>query len=119
MTEVTTFEDGVKARIKSIIAELMPEERWSALVTAEMQHFERTDLPKIIQAELTERYRKLIVAELHKPEWAEKWDGELLASDAVRKLIIDATPAILTGLIGGNVQQIVQMLRSQLQHRTY
>lgn len=34
MNTVMTFEDSVKKRLKSIVADLIPEERWDGLVRA-------------------------------------------------------------------------------------
>lgn len=116
MTAIVSFEDGVKARIKDIVAELIPEERWMALVTSAVQQFERDDLPKLVKTELHARYKKAIEAEFNKPVWADKWgEAGLEASAAVKQIAIDAAPLILAGLIGGSLQAAMQQLKYAIQ----
>jgi hypothetical protein len=115
-TQLVNFEDGVKARIKDIVAELIPEERWTALVAKAVEQFEREDLPKLVKAELHTRYKAVIDAEFNKPEWQATWnDAELGASAAVRQIVIEAAPLVLAGLIGGSMQTAMQQLRYAVQ----
>ena len=115
-TQVTTFEDAVKAKLKDIVADLIPEERWSAIVTATVTDFEKNDLPKLVKAELTDKYKAAIAAEFAKPEWQEKWsDMSLKESDALRAMIIEAAPLVLSSLIGGAIQQVMNTLKYQVQ----
>jgi len=113
--EMVSFEESVKMRIKDIVAELIPEDRWENIVKITIQDFERNDLPKLIKAELTERYKKMLVDELNKPEWNSNWEnGTRCASDAVKTLIIQSAPLILSGLIGNMTQQIVNDFRNSI-----
>ena len=62
MSNVVTFEDSVKERLKSIVADLIPEERWDTIVRATVQEFEKKDLPVLVKAELTNKYKEIIAA---------------------------------------------------------
>jgi hypothetical protein len=117
MSAVVTFEDSVKERLKSIVADLIPEDRWNGIVQATVQDFEKNDLPKLVKAELTEQYKKAIAAEFAKPEWQAQWNsaGAQIASEGVSKLIVEAAPLVLASMIGGAVQQVTYNLQSAMQ----
>lgn len=116
MNAVVSFEDSVKERLKSIVADLIPEERWDGLVRLTVAEFERTDLPKLVRAELAEQYRKAIALEFAKPEWQAKWsqEGSQCVSAAVSKMIVDSAPLVLASMIGGSVQNVVSHLQSAM-----
>lgn len=117
MTAIVSFEDGVKARIKDIVAELIPEERWMALVTSAVQQFERDDLPKLVKTEMHARYKKAIEAEFSKPIWADKWgEAGIEASEAVKQIAIDSAPLILADLIGSSLQNAMSQLKYAVQN---
>ena len=114
--DLVSFEESVKNRIKDIVAKLIPEDRWENIVKITIQDFEQSDLPKIIKAELTERYKKMLTSELSKPEWIPTWDidSSEQASDAVKNLIIQSAPLILSGLIGSVTQNMMQQFRNSI-----
>ena len=115
--KIMTFEDSVKERLKSIVAELIPEERWNGIVTKTVQEFEHVDLPKMIKDELTDKYKKSISEELSKPEWQSRWDnGNQQASEAINKMLIDAAPLVLASLIGGAAQQVMYDFQARIQN---
>lgn len=117
MNAVVTFEDSVKERLKSIVADLIPEERWDGIVRATVQDFEKNDLPKLLKNELTEQYKKAIAAEFAKPEWQATWNnGGQGASEALQRLLVEAAPLVLASMIGGAVQQVAYNLQSALQN---
>lgn len=119
MNAVVSFEDSVKQRLKTIVADLIPEDRWDAIVRATVQDFERNDLPKLVKAELSEQYKKAIAAEFAKPEWVPTWSnaGRQGASEALQKLLIEAAPMVLASMIGGAVEQVSCNLRVALQNQ--
>lgn len=113
---LVTFEDSVKARVKSIVADLIPEDRWDAIVQSTIASFEKDDLPKLIKSALTVEYQKAIAAELNKPEWQQKWgDPSGIVSDNVKKLLIDAAPQIFAAILSNTVQVVVDNLRYSIQ----
>ncbi len=121
MNAVISFEDSVKQRLKSIVAELIPEEKWDGIVQVTVHEFEKTDLPKLIKEELTAQYKIAIAAEFAKPEWQSRWNNAgMEASPAVQKMLIDAAPTILAAMIGGSMQSVMQQLQYNLQNsRSY
>lgn len=118
MSAVVSFEDSVKQKLKTIVADLIPEDRYEAIVRATVQDFERNDLPKLVRAELEAKYREAIRAEFDKPEWKGTWSATAgpAASEAVKQLIVDAAPLVLSSMIGGATQQIVSQLQYALQN---
>jgi hypothetical protein len=117
MNAVVTFEDSVKERLKSIVADLIPEERWDGIVRATVQDFEKNDLPKLLKNELTEQYKKAIAAEFAKPEWQATWSSAgPEASAALKKLLVEAAPMELASMIGGAMQSVTQQLQYALQN---
>lgn len=114
--EMIKFEDAVKARLKDIVADLIPEERWVMLVKQTVAEFEQKELPALVKKELTERYTAEIRREFAKPEWMPHWDnsGRQGASEMTKKLIIESAPLVLAGLIGGAVQQTVCQMQNSM-----
>jgi len=110
------FEDAVKARLKGIVAELIPEDRWDELVKRSVQEFEQQELPKLVKSELTEMFKAQIQAQLASPDYQAKYgiDGRLLASDMVSKLIQEQAPLILAQVIGGSVQATIWQLQNSV-----
>lgn len=119
--QVVTFEDSVKEKLKSIVAELIPEERWDGIVKATVADFEKNDLPRMIKNILSEKYKKVIEEELSKTEWQSHWNnGQAEVSDNVKRLIIESAPLVLAGLFGNAMQDTLAYLRNQLTYnRTY
>jgi hypothetical protein len=119
MTQVTTFEDGVKERLKSIVAELIPEDRWTTIVRTTIAEFEKVDLPRLVKSELTEVYKKEIAKEFSKPEWQATFTdhGTQTASALVQKLVIDSAPLVLAAIMGDEAQRVMENIRYQIQTR--
>ena len=104
-----SFEDSVKLKIKSIIADLIPEERWDGIVLAVTHEFLNKELPNLVKVELANHFRSLIAEELKKPEFmADYSSGQMLASGYVSKMIMEMAPQILANMIGHQVQLQIQ-----------
>lgn len=114
--EIVKFEDSVKERMKGIIADLIPEERWDSIVSATIADFEQNDLPNLVKAELKDKYKEIISIELNKPEWMTQWGmvGEEV-SEMVSSVLVDSAPQILASMFGGVAQSIVQDIRNRVQ----
>jgi hypothetical protein len=111
-----TFEDSVKERMKAIVAELIPEERWTAIVAATVREFEAKDLPTLIKNELLETYKAAIKAEFAKPIWAQRWtdSGALAASEMVQNLITENAHAILGSMMGQATHAVVVQMQAEI-----
>ena len=113
--QVIKFEDRVKERMKEIVADLIPDDKWESIVSSTVLEFEKVDLPKLVKDELTEKYKLLIQSEFQKPEWQQKWNGNFpAASEMVQKLLIEAAPQILANMIGGVSQQVMYDLQDKI-----
>lgn len=119
--EVVSFEDSVKLRLKSIVAELIPEDRWDGLVQKAVKEFEQNDLPKLVKTELVEMFKGKIQGVLAGAEWQQKYGSSCQpeVSDVVKKLLIEAAPEMLAGLLGSASQQLMMNFRSQIQNMRY
>jgi len=112
-----TLEQNVKERVKGIIGELIPEEVWDKLIHNNIEEFQKIDLPRLVKAELTAKYKVVIVDELCKPEWQGLWDnGKQSASEMVRQTILGSASEVLVEMIGTTVQNMVNNIRSQVQN---
>jgi hypothetical protein len=113
MSEVQTFEDAVKSRIKSVVQELIPEERWQGLVDREIAEFEKK-LAAIVKEELQTHFRSLIQEQLKSPEFYSTWNHQtgLGVSESVKAIIIEAAPLMFANMMQGMVQSTIDMLKS-------
>lgn len=111
--EIVKFEDRVKERVKAIVADLIPEDKWQEIVDNSIVQFEKVDLPKLVNAELAEFYKAKIQEEFQKPRWQQRWNGnENLASEMVEKLIIEAAPQVMARIIGNTIQDVLYQLKN-------
>jgi hypothetical protein len=116
VNDLVRFEDRVKERLRDIVADLIPEDRFDQITSDAVRKFEREDIPKLVNAELTEKYRALIRAEFEKPEWQSRWNGvEQQASEMVQKLLVEAAPLVLASMLGGTMQNVLLNFQSQIQ----
>ena len=117
MNTPVSFEDAVKTRLKDIVADLIPEERWQALVEKSIKDFETNTLPKIINDELVAMYKEAIKVEFAKPEWQSKWEhGTYCAGEKIKTMLVEAAPLMLAGLLGGASQQVFYSMQTQIQN---
>jgi hypothetical protein len=113
---MTTFENNVKDKLKSMVAELIPEDRYEEIVRATIADFERNDLPKMVKEEMTKQYKDKLNAYFGQPEWQSYWDnnGQAIASQKVKELIMAVAPDLLAALFGNQYQCIVNDLRTRI-----
>lgn len=116
-TSLTSFEDGVKAKLKESIADLIPQDRLDRIVRATIEEFTTKDLPNLVKAELQAMYKAKIAEEFAKPEWQAKWlNASQLSSEAVKQLLIEAAPLMLANMMTGAAQSVVYNLQQALQN---
>lgn len=114
-TELTAFEDRVKQRLKEVVASLIPEDRLDLLTRQVVKEFEEKALPDLIRAELRKKYQEWVNLEFGKPEWQPQWDGsKQVASEMVRKIIVESSGDILQGIIGHVVQQMMYDIQTKV-----
>lgn len=112
MSNIMSFEDSVKLKLKSVVADLIPEEKWNQIVYTTVMEFEKKDLPELIRKELIVKYKEAIAVEFSKPEWQAKWGmAGMEASPALQKMLLDVAPLILTSMIGASVQTTLSQLQ--------
>ena len=112
-TAVVSFEDSVKARVKSIIGELIPEEQWTDIVERQVSLFKREELPRLVMRELSAHYVAEIKEVLNSPEWkSNSWGrgGHPDPSPMVAGLIKKHSGDLLVSVFGGMVQSALQSM---------
>jgi hypothetical protein len=115
-TEVQTFEQRVRDKLKKDIADLIPEEQLTQLVHQATVDFIKTDLPKMINHELAVMAKAKILEELDKPEWKTAWrvESQTQISQQVEKLIKENAHTIMATMIAGVASGMVNDMRNRL-----
>lgn len=123
LAQPLTMEDvkeRIAARIKASFVELMPEEAWTKMVETEIARFSKvqdrgcrdtrsfSDLQGIIREILEERYRDMLKAELVKPQYLGYFEEP---GDFIKGFIMDNVPAIMTALLAGLGQNLVEHMK--------
>lgn len=128
----TSMEDvrkRIALRIKASFVELMPEEAWTKMVQAELSEFtmvhahdyrgnrRSSELQGIIHGVLEERFREMLKVELAKPEYGEYFsvDGQAEPGEFITTFIKNNLATIVTSLLGGLGQSLVQQIKDQIQ----
>lgn len=119
-------------RVRGTIADLIPEDAWTAMVQKEVDLFLKettreaygyqnrnqdrvpSGLATVVLKVLEEETRKRVLALLDLPEWGANWNVEGQVSHAVKELVVAHAPEIVQSLLGNAVQQFVQNMRNQI-----
>lgn len=125
--------DQLKAKIRMAFVELLPEEQWKAMVTAELKRFTEdkpamrdgygnwqpggSEFSKICRDVFTEHIKNEIRALVCSPEWHGSWgpDGKQKISEAIKSWLTDNSQqlvqATVQAMIGQAAQQLVGIVR--------
>ena len=122
MSNIKTFDPNdalasVRERIKDAFVSLIPEDRWGAMVKAEVdQYFQENyvdnyNRPRISKFgidvhEILKEETKLRTKQYLAENFPYMWDehGNPAAGEAVEKFIIKHSAQILSSVIGGHIQ---------------
>ncbi len=117
---LASFEDNVKAKLKNMVAELIPDERFNLLVHESIRDFEENHIRDLVKKELTKHFEAMVREEMGRPEWQAQWgnSGQVLASDVIRKLITENSGTILANMMSRVVEDMVFQLNNHVS-RTY
>jgi hypothetical protein len=136
--EIARFEpeklvDRVRERIRGTIADLIPEDAWTAMVQKEVDLFlkettrERrygyshdsekvpSGLAQVVHAVLTEETRRHVKMLLDGPEWQAGWNVSGHVSVAVAALVKENAHSIVAALLGDAVQRFVSEISQRIQ----
>jgi hypothetical protein len=113
---LVSFEDAVKIKLKAMVADLIPEERWDGIVNQTITEFVAKDLPLLIKKELEAEFGKKIKEALAAPEFTGYHfdNGQRVATELVTDLIKEQAPTILASFVGGLIQMQVQDIQNRL-----
>lgn len=119
--EVTKFDPAVlmqpvKDRIREEFSSLIPDEAWQSMIKTELDKFLKDELPKLIRSEIEVLAKKEIEKVLNGDYWRESWgvSGSRQTSEAVKNMIRDNMPEIITGIIGRAMGDLISQLRSNI-----
>jgi hypothetical protein len=125
--EVSTLQsvqDNIKSRIKAEFVNLIPDEMWSRMVAEVVSDFtkDRIENPNSYSARRQEAPIKMLIREqieaiakthimanldeLTRAHWDSH--GQLVASEALKKMIAEHFPVILASIQAGFTEMIVQ-----------
>ena len=124
--------DAVRDRIKSEFVGLIPDGAWTELIKAEAEKFFKTkenpgynsdrsplpsDFQRIVWKELEAATSAKMKEFLASEEWTGKWgdNGQRrIASEAVRKLVVDNSGEILAGVLGHAMQSTIEEMKNRM-----
>lgn len=133
--EITKFDpnklvDRVRERVRGTIADLIPEDAWTAMVKKEIDLFLKettresygynnnqrvpSGLATAVHDVLEEETKRRVKAYLDSPAWGANWTVEGQVSHAVKDLVVKYAPEIMQSLLGNAVQQFVQKMRNEM-----
>lgn len=102
----------VTESIRSSFASFIPDEMWDAMIKRETESFMRDELPKMVRAALVKHGQDEIARELSKPEYLQAVSGE--PSQAVKEIIRQLAPDLVSALFGNVVQHSTNIVRQQI-----
>lgn len=130
-TDMATYDpsklmDSVRDRIRSEFVKLIPEEAWASLVKKEIDQFfkeeasgyrsQQSGFQRIVWGVLEDRVKDSLKEYFDSEEWRGSWNsnGKPVASKVVNDLIKNNMQEIVTGILGGALQSVLQNMRMHL-----
>jgi hypothetical protein len=110
--------EKIRLNIQQSLINLIPTEKWDSLIQGEISDFVKTRLPNLIRIEVERKFQAVIKEFLLGPEFQSKFDqqGKEMASDAVKTMLVEMSPQILSALFGDAMQQAIDSLKYNLQN---
>ena len=113
---VATFEENVKAKLKLMISDLIPEEKYTLWMQEAIRDFERNTFKSLVEAELVATYKAKIQEELQAPEWQAKWDAQgNMSNEMLKSVLIDNADKILASMMNSVAYNVSLNLQQQIQ----
>lgn len=129
---LTSLKDTVSERIRAQFVALIPDDVWKKMVDAEIkwmltpiEHHNGnreyySPLQDMIRDELTKIMRAQLIKELENPQWVGSYTNQPMPfhagpSEAIRAIIKDLIPEIITAHYGTMFQNSLTMIKSSLQ----
>lgn len=130
----STLMQGVKDRIKATFVSLIPDEQWGQMVKAEIDSFFKqketgfsnnrqyaSDFQMLVRSMVNQEVKDRLEAYLKSPEFQVMWDssGHPVASEAVKKLMIENSGAILANFYSGMFSSMLAGFASNINKNSY
>lgn len=128
----STLMRGVKDRIKSEFVSLIPDDQWKEMIKKEVDAFfqERDSYPNrqrvsdftiLVNTVLQEEAKARLHSYLSSPEFNTTYDqyGQPIASEAVKKLMVENSGTILMAMFGGIISAHMDGLRNSISVNRY
>lgn len=119
-TGMSTISERIAERVGEELVSLLPQDVWQSLIAQEVEKFKTVTAPKLIEEELTKKYRELVVQEVDTictPEWSDEVQAFVHAN--LIKLIEESGGAMLAGILSPSMQMVLSDLRNRLGYNTY
>ena len=122
---------GVKDRIKSTFVSLIPDEQWEQMVKTEVDNFFKgkelgyqgnrvyaSDFQVLVRNMVNQEAKDRLVAYMSGTDFQEIWqaNGQPIASEAVRKLVVENSGAILTNFYSGIVSSMMHTFAANIRN---
>ena len=129
--EKVTLENAaeqLKAKIRLSFVELLPDDQWKAMITAELKRFtqpsrasyDSREIPSVFSAVCTEVFTNFVKSEIRalmdSPEWRLSWDssGKTQVGDAVKSWLTDNSAALIQATVQALAASAAQHIVSGL-----
>ena len=123
--------DGVRDRVKATFVSLIPDDQWELLVKKEVDNFfkqketnwnnreYKSDFDCLVRDELNKMARQKMTEYLSSPDFMVIWDsnGLPVAQEAVKKLVIENSGAILANTFAGMFSGMLAEFKNQLRNQ--
>lgn len=114
--ELKTLNERIAEKVGESLVDLIPPEKWQALVDSEIRVFMRDKAPSVIQEELTKMLRKKVSTVLNQVEMQSKWDslaGEQL-NETIKQMLEQSAPVVFSAMLQPVMTGFLGDLRSRL-----
>ena len=127
-----TIMQSVKDKIKATFVSLIPDVQWEQMVKSEVDYlFKKKDgnyysrqyseFEALINTTIHEECKKRLIAYLSSPEFEIIWgaNGQPVASETIKKLVIDNSGEILAQTFAGMFANMLLQFRGGLINKQY
>ena len=109
--------ERVRTQIKQSIIDIVPTEKWDKLIEKTISEFVEVELPGIIKTEARQRFLSFVREYLSSPDFNREYSshGKIMAGKAVDEILKRSAPELLSAMMGGIVQSVVDSVKYEIQ----
>jgi len=123
----TDILSNVKDKIKAEFVNLIPEDKWEAMVKSAVDDWFKkretnyntremvSSFDQFVQGLLKEEVKERVKAYFSSPEWQGEWkDGGETASDKMKEIIVENSDKIMATILGNAFQSALNNARQHM-----